>query len=118
VYVHQTNMSAPTLTGSALREFVISEARRLQVQNSIQLSSYEEIRRNAAGTAKSLNGVLENLTTLRDEAMAAMSGADGWIESLQRDQEYIAGLLTRLEADIAAGRPSDLGTLVIEGGGK
>lgn len=104
-----------TLTGSALREFVVSEARRLQAQNSIQLSSYEEVRRNAAGTAKSLNGTLENLTTLRDEAM---SNADEWITAIQRDQEYIAGLLARLEADIAAGRPSDLGTLVIEGGGK
>ena len=107
-----------TLTGSALRDFVVSEARRLQVQNSIQLSSYEEVRRNAAGTAKALNGTLDNLTTLRDEAMAAMANADEWITSLQRNQEYIAGLLARLEADIAAGRPSDLVALVIEGGGK
>ena len=107
-----------TLTGSALREFVISEARRLQTQNAIQLAAYEEIRRNAAGTAKSLNGTPESLTVVRDEAMASMANADEWITSLQRDQEYIAGLLSRLEADIAAGRPSDLGTLVIEGGGK
>ena len=107
-----------TLTGSALREFVVSEARRLQTQNSVQLSAYEEIRRNAAGTAKSLNGVLENLTTLRDEAMSAMANADEWITAIQRDQEYIAGMLARIEADMIAGRPSDLGTLVIEGGGK
>lgn len=107
-----------TLTGSALREFVVSEARRLQVQNSIRISSYEEVRRNAAGTAKALNGTLDNLTALRDEAMASMANADEWITAIQRDQEYIAGLLARIEADMIAGRPSDLGTLVIEGGGK
>lgn len=99
------------LTGAALRDFTLLEARRMRAESDGQLYRRESNRDAWRASVKVYDDMATRVEAARNAAAAQISDNEAWITAILREIEYLDGVIKRIEKDQAEGVVTDVSTI-------